>query len=323
MNESSKIYKELSYDELNKIIKSNFGVDKFEARLISGGLFNTTYRIKLLDSKREIILRVGPSNQELLLPFEHNLMLAEEKVYSILKKEDIPCSTIINCDVTREIINRNYMILEYIDSKPLSEVDLSNEIKSDIYKNLGAYVAKIHNINSNKFGRVYDVSKGNGFNLWSEYLYNEIIESKQNYINYNVFSEDEVKLFGDVILKYKEILDEIKMPHLIHADLWDGNVLIQSNEGKQEIAAIIDADRSVFGDIDFEFANPWIVNEDFIKGYGADLKDDADSEIRRKIYRMIYSIIDAYVWSIEYNNDKCGLENKDNAIKLALELITK
>ena len=52
-----------------------------------------------------MILRVGPSNKELLLNFEHNLMDSEEIFYNKCKSEGVPCSNIIILDKDNRIIN--------------------------------------------------------------------------------------------------------------------------------------------------------------------------------------------------------------------------
>ncbi|SHJ96518.1 Phosphotransferase enzyme family protein [Clostridium cavendishii DSM 21758] len=322
MNETSRIYKALSNYEINKIIKNYFGKEtEFKEKLISGGMFNTTYHIEIPESKEQVILRVGPINKHLILPFELNLMEAEEYVYKLCSKQSIPCSQILLCDTEKKIIDRDYMIVKYIDSKVLSEVDINNELEEKIYSEVGSYIAKLHNITSDKFGRVYEVSKGKGFDLWSEYLLDEFLKLREKVEQFNIFSIKELNLVEDIINKYKNILDEIKVPHLIHGDLWAGNILVQAEEDSYKLAAIIDADRAIFGDIDFEFASSWIINQPFLRGYGKGLSDDIKRETRRKIYKLIYTLIDTYVWIIEYDKREYGLENKAIAIKLINELL--
>ncbi|GAA0068639.1 hypothetical protein UT300003_01620 [Clostridium sardiniense] len=324
MNKTSRIYGELSKEELSKIVENYFGIGtKFKAKLISGGLFNTTYHIEIFKDKQQVILRVGPINRNLLLPFENNLMKGEEYVYKLCIDNEIPCSKILLCDTEKKIINRDYMIVDYIDSKVLYDVKVSKDIEDRLYNEVGEYISKLHNITSKKFGRVYDISKGDGFDLWSEYLIDEISELNDRIREFDIFDYKQLELFKSCIYKYKEILDEVKIPHLVHGDLWAGNILVEEINDNYNIAAIIDADRAIFGDVDFEFANPWITNESFIKGYGIGLSSDIKSKTRRKIYSLLYALMDSYVWTIEYDNKELGLENKDKAIQLVEELLNQ
>jgi len=112
-------------------------------------------------------------------------------------------------------------------------------------------------------------------------------------------------------------LDEIKEAHLVHCDLWTGNILVKDYNSKNpKVAAIIDIDRALFGDIDFDFANPWIINESFLKGYGIKLKDSPEKIIRKNIYRLIYHLIESYVWKVQYNNPDISDREKIKALKL-------
>ena len=322
MNETSKIYKELSEEELNKIIENYVGNEiEFEANLISGGLFNTTYHIKINKSKKEWILRVGPVNKHLILPFEENLMKSEAYVYELCNQHNIPCSKVLICDVDNKIINRDYMLVEYIDSKIISEIKVSQEIEDKLYEEVGMYASRLHNIKSDKFGRVYDVYKGDGFNLWSECILDEVLKYESKFKEFKIFKEEELRLFKSVVYKYKDILDEIEVPHLIHGDLWPGNILVKEENGNYIVPAIIDADRAIFGDTDFEFASPWITNKSLFKGYGNKLSTDEKSETRRKIYRLLHSLIDTYVWFVEYDKYEWGLDNKVKSIELANEIL--
>lgn len=322
MNKTSKIYKELKKEELNKIIENYFGIGiKFKERLISGGLFNTTYYIEIPEENKKVILRVGPVNRDLLMPFELNLMKGEEYVYKLCENNKIPCSNVLLCDTEKKIINRDYMMVEYVDSKALSEIKISEDIENKLYYEVGQHISKLHSITSEKFGRVYDVSEDNGFSLWSEYLIDEVSKLSNKIRKFNIFDEEQLELFKSCIYKYKEILDEVKTPHLVHGDLWAGNILVENKNNNFNIAAIIDADRAIFGDIEFEFANPWITNKHFIKGYGKELSNDTKSEIRKKIYSLLYSLIDSYVWYVEYDNNELGLENKEKSLKLVKELL--
>ena len=103
--------------------------------------------------------------------------------------------------------------------------------------------------------------------------------------------------------------------------MWAVNILVREDKGIYEVAAIIDADRAVFGDCEFEFASPWITNEAFMEGYGKQLSDDTNSKTRRKIYKLIYSLIDTYVWSVEYNNSQASEENWRESIKIVEEIM--
>lgn len=315
MNKRSKLYKELSYSEIKNILEDYFGGNiNFDFNLISGGLFNTTYKIKI-NNEKEIILRVGPINKELLLKFEQNLMLSEIQVYKLCEEKGIPCSKVIYHSNDNKIINREYMIVEYIESKPLLQIDIPKDKEREIYKKIGQYIKKINSIEAKKFGRVFDVYNDKGFDLWSEYLKSEILDVTSRLKEFNLIDTHLFKEINSIVDKYKETLDEINEPKLIHNDLWAGNILINYNNDIYDVVAIIDADRAIFGDINFEFTN-CLVNDSVMEGYGEIKQRD---EIRSDIYTLVARLIETYVWYVEYDNEECGKVN----MEIAMEVLKK
>ena len=123
-----------------------------------------------------------------------------------------------------------------------------------------------------------------------------------------------------LIVKYTHILDEIKIPSLTHCDLWEGNILLSKKDNNYEIAAIIDGDRAIFADSEYEFGCPYMTNGFFIKGYTKELSMDNNSIIRRKIYWICYNLLDCYVLFVQHNNNEEGEKLKDKILKLVSEL---
>lgn len=315
MNNKSELYKELGREDLVKIIEFNFNETNFDYSLLKGGLFNTTYLITLT-SGQKLVLRVGPINRHLLIPFENNLMQAEKYFYNLCKQENLPVSNVIVCDTRKKVIDRDYMIVDYIDSIVMSEANLSKEEKDILYEQVGNYAYKIQNIKGEKFGRLADLVVGKGFSKWSDYIKNDIEQITNLHLKYNIFTAEEIEIIMNTIIKYIDILDEIKTPSLTHCDLWEGNILLSRKNNKYKIAAIIDGDRAIFADAEYEFGCPYMTNEFFIKGYGKEIGKDINSIIRRKIYWIAYNLVDCYVWIVEYKNKESGEETKRKILEV-------
>ena len=116
--------------------------------------------------------------------------------------------------------------------------------------------------------------------------------------------------------KGRALLDQVKTPSLLHLDLWAGNVLLDGDS--LEILAVIDSDRAVFGDPDFEFAAPWMEDPALRHGYGYReiTRDDPARQARWRLYRAFFLALDAFVGLGEYNNP--GLFQEKKAELLAL-----
>jgi aminoglycoside phosphotransferase (APT) family kinase protein len=308
---ASKIYKELEFSDLQKIVKDLHGETAVITKhhILKGGLFNTTYFIKT-NCNNGLVLRVAPINKHLLLEFEQDMMSTEPLFGELLHKNGIPTSKVLKYAPKGSVIDREYIIMEYIESVPISSIGKFGA--KSIYKEAGSLTAKIHLIKNDKFGWV----RGHNnllFDTWCEfirYFANELTEKAKTY---DLLRPDDIVKFNLTIDSAKNILNEIKEPRVVHADLWQGNVLVDKKNYK--IMAIIDLDRTIFGDRFWDLSSPWIINKAFLAGYGEALPNDNNHKIRARIYRLIATLLGAYVWKAQYDNPKMFKNEQRNLLK--------
>jgi len=265
---SSRIFKELNSAEIDQVISNLYGSDTkiTSCSLLKGGLFNTTYLVKTDSDRFGIVLRAAPINQHLLFDFEKSMMAAEPLFFKMLQDKNIPTSKVIHYDNSFNLIDREYIIFEYIQSIPMNDPSVPGEAKSCLNQQVGEIVSWIHDINSEKFGWKRPNNELELFDHWGTFLNRFAREIADKASNHGVFSDRELNRFIH-IFNDTTAFDPIKQAHMVHTDLWEGNVLVNKNDGKWEVAAIIDVDRAVFGDKDMEFTSAWIMNDDFWRGY--------------------------------------------------------
>lgn len=91
MNTESSLFREISLEDIKNITYRHLGTREIsQARLMEGGLFNTTYHLICGSDNRQVILRLGPVNRHLLLGFEEHLMEAETYVYELFQATRSP-----------------------------------------------------------------------------------------------------------------------------------------------------------------------------------------------------------------------------------------
>lgn len=308
IRETSFLFRELDENELRLVVREKLGEDVKSYKLLDGGLFNTTYFIETSCGGR-FVLRVGPVNRHLLMPFEHDMMADEVEVYRLLAENGVPCSTVVLCDTTKTLINRDFMFVEYIPSVAMSSCTLTEEDKARVFRDTGYYTAKMHAISpdSHRFGRIIDVKNGGGYAKNSEFMYAELLDWEKVGVPTELFTKEEHEKIRTLFKKSAPYLDEITTPALVHTDLWSGNILIRDGiryNGRKEFAAIIDTDRSIWGDPLFEFSSiRWTWSEPaFWEGYGRNLPTGKSASVRCAVYTLLVTLFNAYVFLREYND---------------------
>lgn len=324
MNTTSNLYQELTAFEIQTIINHfTNSTLSIQSQLLSGGMFNTTYLISAQDTASKWVLRVGPINRHLLLYYEHHLMVGEAHVNTLCQQNGIPASEVLLCDTSKTLIDRDYMIVNYIESQALSELTLDQEILDSLYQQTGSYISRLHAITGSHFGRASQTVQNKGFEKWSTYLQFEVQKWREKVESTHLFTTWQLEDITRVFKAYESLLDEITTPCLVHADLWSGNVLVHHNEDDYHVVAIIDGDRAIWGDKDFEFASQWMINDAFITGYGVPLDMSKKAILRRKLYELVYNLSDAYICLIQYNNETNSNHNKNHALELLDELLSQ
>lgn len=304
MNRSSRLFKELTAEELTAVIHSVFPDEPvLSFHLLTGGLFNTTYRV--ITASCDLVLRLGPVHTELLLPFEENLMEAETEFDRLCRNNGIPVSEVIRCDTSRSVIDRDFMLVQHIESVPLSDPSIPENALAALHEECGILAHRLHAITGSRFGRLSDILRGKGSNTWSEAILKEYRALFAKAEPFTVFPKtlaDRAFAFAE---KHAYLLDRITVPHLVHADLWAGNVLVQKQDDACRICAIIDGDRAIFGDADYDLATPWMITPDFLRGYGETESPFTPDELKRKrrVTEVLLALTDAYVWKVEYDVD--------------------
>lgn len=301
---TSRIFKELNSAEIAKVISNLYGSDSIitDCSLLKGGLFNTTYRVKTNSDNNGIVLRVAPINQHLLFDFEKSMMAAEPLFYEMLQDKNIPTSAVIHHDNSFNVIDREYIVFKYISSVPMNDISVPMHVKSRLYQQLGEIVSLIHNIKNEKFGWKRPANELELYDNWGTFLNRFANEIADRASNYGVFDEGEINRFTD-IFNDTTVFNQITQARMVHADLWEGNVLVGENDGKWDVAAIIDVDKAIFGDKDMEFASPVLLNDDFLSGYGGCRVDESSASIfRRDAYKLLGSFMYAYIWLVQFEN---------------------
>ena len=298
------MYREISREQLEACCRAYLGEELVDANLLPGGLFNTTYLLQT--KKRNAVLRLGPVNRYLLQPYERKLMEAEAKVLAVLEKRDIPSSSVIALDLSRQILDRDVMVVEALPAVSASNDEWDKTWEKEMCRKAGSLARRFQEITAEDvlpgekkpFGRLGNVLSGLGGETWAEAIAIEVGQWQELARRFSLVEEAFITRVETVFRRYEALFHSVGEPRLIHADLWYGNILVNT---AGELIAIIDCDRAVLGDPEWEFATGWMTGEAFFEGYGREPDAAPESVLRRRLYKLLMNLEDVFVWQCQYN----------------------
>ncbi len=294
----------LENHQIEQLCKKAFGDETQIGAVneLTDGMYNVSYLIELVNSNKEVVLKVAPPPDIKVLTYERDIMRTEIMVYELIKNNtDVPIPDILYCDFDNDIIPSNYFFMSKLNGQPLNKMKkLSVEDKKNIHEELGKYTAELHTIKGDYFG--YPTFEGNSYTkTWRE----AFLKMVQNIIDDGIAVGIKYPIPPDQIMKLLEskasVLEEIETPILTHFDLWEGNIFVIERNGKYEIEALIDCERTFWGDPHADFiSNIALMRDirdfkDFINAYNQASNDDlifSDSLLcRLSMYRIYIYII--------------------------------
>lgn len=293
---SSKTKQKIHKNTVSQIFKRHGLGEVTSIEVMTGGKFNTVLKVKT-NNHNLYAIKIAPKDDTEVLTYEHHLIKSEVYIYNLLEKvKNIKFPKIYGYNWKNNYPYK-YLIMEFIDGDLLSNVKLSSQQFDNIMFDLGKAMAEIHTIvNENGFGYVQNGLKHTWKEAYCDMIKNIVEDglSKRAKIPYL----DKIK---EIIINNKDVLDLVKTPSLIHFDLWFGNIIIKD----YKLYALIDCERSMFGDIMGEFISLDYLsafdinkNKKLIDGYNliSEIKVKFDKEELIRFYLMrIYLGLIAYV----------------------------
>lgn len=309
----------LTYAQINEMVKQAFG-NGMKAEIITeltDGYFNTAYMITMTNGLKTV-LKVSPPKNVVLMRYEKNIM--ETEVYVLNKLSslgDIPVPKVLYYSQSGGIIENNFFFMEFVNGVPLNKIhsELTLEQYSGISAELGIFLKKIHSIKAVYFGYISQADKR--FRTWDQAFLFMIRELLYDAEDAEVILPYDYDKIYSIIYEKREILNMVKTSSLIHKDLWEGNIFIDTKTFK--VTGILDCERAIYGDPLLDPVCGFLLNnKDFMKSYTGRVQLEKEEEVRvilYKIYLYLIMVIEcSYRKYTDINNYKWASINLEKAI---------
>lgn len=293
---TSKTKQHISKNIISEIFNKHSLGNVINTTVLTGGKFNTVLKIQTED-QNQYVIKIAPDSSTEVLTYEQQLIKSEVYIYKLLsnvKKVHFPKIFGYNWD---DSFKYKYLIMEFIEGDMLSDVKLSQMDYDKVIFDLGCAMAEIHTIhNDSGFGYIQNGLK----ETWKDAYYNMI----ENVINDGINKNAKIPYLEKIKKTVEEnefVLDFVKVPSLVHFDLWTGNIIVKNCK----LYALIDCERAMFGDIMGEFISLDYLstfdlenNKQLIRGYNSiaeqKIKFDKYDLIRLYLMKLYLGLI-AYV----------------------------
>ncbi len=163
--------------------------------------------------------------------------------------------TTLFADFTHQVLARDWLLQPLLPGVPARQVlpGCGPAQQRSYYRQLGEVTARLHGVRGQRFGPV----SGPWHPTWSQEVEHRLHRRAEEYSAAGLDPADVHHLLAALAL-HRQVLDEVRTPHLLHGDLWVLNTLVEPRprtgpgSGDQEegpvITAVLDHDRASWGD---------------------------------------------------------------------------
>lgn len=286
-------------EQIKKIVLKQFEVPLKSWIELNDGFYNISFLIVLEDG-REVVLKVAPPKDVVILSYEEGIMASEVAFYKrVHEQTDLPVPLVYGYNTDEEIIPNPYFFMSKLEGMPLSHIgDIDETMRREIYEVLAKDLSKLHGIKGDTFGYITMREKCQGKSAL-EALMVSVEALYEDALRKNTGFPFEITYVRELYGKANAAFDTITEPCLVHYDLWDGNVFVHY-ERPLKIDGYIDFERGFYGDpaadlcqvigyLDLEH-NPWFL-EIYNSGSDEPLHYDAALKTRIMAYRCYLFLI--------------------------------
>ncbi len=283
----------LSAAEVEGLARAAFGDVRLRSlRELTDGYFNTAYRLELDDGPGAQVLKVAPPPDVELLTYERDLMRVEVAAMQLAAgDESVPVPALRHADLSCEHLPAGHLFMDVAEGTPWSRLreGLSGAQNDTIERQLGRITARINGITGPSFG--YPVV-GPRFERWVDafaWMCHTLYADARRFGLEPSLSEMEL---STLLERHGHVFDEVRVPRLVHWDLWAGNVFVRLDDGQPIVTGVIDFERALWGDPLMEFIPGRLRDlEAYETGYGERLLSTRSARLRRLFYNVYLGLV--------------------------------
>ncbi|MHC4504486.1 MAG: phosphotransferase family protein, partial [Planctomycetota bacterium] len=230
---------------------SEHGLAPKRFRRIPTGKFNESFFVALADG-REVVLRVAPPDDAGFIFYERGMMRQEPGLHRVIReKTRVPVAEILACDGTRELIDRDFLVMERLGGAAVSQTHLSAPAAGRMLEQMGRHLRDLHDsCRAERYGYLGEHECMDPADTWAEAFRTMWAKLVEDIRRCGVYDDDEARGVTGALERNIGHFDRDVPSSLLHMDVWAQNILVdvddQGNEG--HVTGVVDWDRALWGD---------------------------------------------------------------------------
>jgi fructosamine-3-kinase len=266
-------------------------------RALTGGTYNAVYLVRRTDGAG-LVVKVAPDPGNPMLRYEHKILATEAMYYRLAGRLDgIAVPEVVAVDAEAGA----YLLMSQCPGDPWHQLRLppAGRERDDLRAEVGRQVAVLHTITGTGFG--YPSRAVAPLRPRWRAAFGDMVDAVlADAVRFGAVLPRPVPEIGEMFAARSTVLDEVTTPVLVHFDLWDGNILVDSDgERAPRIGGLIDAERAFWGDPLAEMVSLALFGDierdtAFLRGYrsaGGTLTFDPAARCRLSLYTAYLYLI--------------------------------
>jgi aminoglycoside phosphotransferase (APT) family kinase protein len=306
-------------DTLRALLEAHgLAAERFER--IATGKFNDSYFVSLADGG-QVVLRIAPPDDAGFLFYERGMMAQEPGLHRLIRERtSLPVAEILAHDTSRDIIDRDFLVMQRLPGRALSEVSLPGLAVDRAMEHTGRLLREVHDTcRDGRYGYLGEHRPMEPAESWAEALrtmWGLLIDDIRAC---GAYDADEAKAVTEALSPHLRLFDREVPSCLLHMDIWAQNILVDESGN---VTGLVDWDRALWGDVEIEFAvldYCGISTAAFWRGYGRERDTSPEARVRWAFYYLYELQKYIVIRIVRSKRPRDAARYKDHALRMLAE----
>ncbi|GEL96429.1 phosphotransferase family protein [Cellulomonas composti] len=260
-----------------------------DAARLEGGMFAETWSVTLADGRR-VVVKIAPSDSDRLLSHEHDLLRTEAMVYELAQHHaGLLMPRPLHVDVSREVVPGDVLVATFLAGTPWESVGFGAHDEdartARAEADLAALLGRLGAVTGETFG--YPQSPALRGPTWRGAFTAMVEALLADAVRWDVAVPAD--RFRAALTQHGTTLDEVRVPRLVHTDLWPGNLFVDAATGA--LVGVIDPERALWGDPLLELVGADPMHTGLWRRLAPAGVDEPSARVRLALYRAWLALV--------------------------------